>query len=76
MVAVIKIIRTIILIVVALTGGCVYFLWQDYQQISPCISVGEQRGLENIRQYAQAGNNYPATCGGYRGSQYVAFRTR
>lgn len=74
MVTVIRFIRYTLLVLILLVGGCIHYLWTDYQRTSPCFATGEAMGLTRIQEHAQAGSNYPARCGGFYHGHYRSYR--
>jgi hypothetical protein len=67
-----------IMIATCLVGGCVQFLWWDYQNHMPrpCEREGRTRHYTNVEQLAQQGSNYGAVCGGFDGDRHVLFNAR
>ncbi len=76
MVKFIKTLRWIVIVTILLFGGCVHYLWTDYQGASPCNRRGASLGFTSVVQHYPAGSNYPAVCGGFNGGSYVSFRAR
>ena len=73
---IIRIIQIIVIGTILTIGGCISFLWHNYQSTAynPCQTHGERRGITDIAELAPAGSNYPAICSGKLNNQWVNFR--